>query len=77
MESKKVKVANLRLRNIIRLFDGPYGTATVYRINEDGSVKVRRPYIQTSDFEYTGGVVPYIGIEDLTIHKEVELVRDV
>ena len=77
MQLKRVKVADLRIRNVIRLFEGAYGIATVYRINEDKSVQVWRPYITTANFEYTGGVIPYIGLEDLAINGvEVELIQD-
>lgn len=27
-------------------------------------IKLFRPFVHTSDFEYTGGVIPYIGIEE-------------
>lgn len=63
---KSVLVSELQLGDIITLFEG-YGAATVYRINPDSSRQVWRPYVTTSDFEYTGGVIPYIGLEDLAL----------
>ena len=77
MQSKNmIKLSDLHLRDTVRLFEGAYGIATVYRINPDGSVQVWRPYVSTSDVEYTGGVIPFIGLEDFAIHgTEVELLK--
>lgn len=44
----------------------PYSDCTVIKIDETG-VTVMRPYVHTSDFVYTGGVIGYIGIEQYTI----------
>ena len=40
-----------------------YHTATVIKIT-DTEVRVFRPYVHTSDFTYTGGIIPYTGIEE-------------
>jgi len=53
----------LRLADVVDLFDGPYRTATVKQIR-DGEVTFFRPYVASSDFEYTGGVICTIGIEE-------------
>lgn len=57
-----VPMKNLKLGDRVELFEGAYGTATVIQI-EDDKVTFYRPYIHTSDFSYTGGVIPYIGTE--------------
>lgn len=41
---------------------GPWGTTLVVQI-QDGLVHMWRPYGTTADFSYTGGVIPFIGIE--------------
>lgn len=43
-----------------------YETATVVQI-KDGRIYLFRPYATTADFSYTGGVIPYIGIEQYDI----------
>lgn len=58
-----VKVADLKLGDVLQLFEGAYGTATVKQI-KDGVVTLFRPYAATEDFSYTGGVICYTGIEE-------------
>jgi hypothetical protein len=69
---KTVKVTDLVLGDTIKLWDGDYGCATVYRITDVG-VHVWRPYIRTSEFSYGGAadrrVVPHIGIEDFPLDR--------
>ena len=38
----------------------------------DGLVHVYRPYATTADFSYTGGVIPYIGIEQFTLSQQYD-----
>jgi len=64
----QVEIKDLKLGDVVRLDMQAYGCATVRKINEDGTVIVFRPYIQTADFSYTGGVICYIGTEDFTLH---------
>jgi hypothetical protein len=61
-----IKVRELKLADKVRLFDQAYGDATVKQIKED-CVILTRPYVQTADFSYTGGVITYIGIEEVTL----------
>ncbi len=42
-----------------------YNTGTVSKVNDDGTVDVFRPYTHTADFSYTGGVICYVGIEQV------------
>jgi len=62
------KPRNLKLRDVVRMRGNvnPFGTAVVYNIR-DGMVHFYRPYAVTADFETTGGVIPYIGIEDYAV----------
>lgn len=54
------------LGDIVKCGDGgAYMTATVCKVNEDGTVDLFRPYTHTADFSYTGGVICYVGIEDI------------
>ena len=60
--------ADLRLGDVVNtaVTAEPYNDATVKNIDGD-KITVVRPYIHTSDFTYTGGVLPYIGYEEYTI----------
>ena len=72
MEEQKVTGRELRLRDRVRTHTGPYSTATVVKI-EDSMVHMVRPYIHTSDFETTAGVIPYIGWENYVIWMDSEV----
>ena len=62
---KEVKISDLQLGDVVQVFEGPFGSAVVNQI-KDGSVHFYRPYATTDDFSYTGGVIPYIGLEMFT-----------
>ena len=63
MERIKVKMQELKAGDVIQLFEGAYGTATVKQV-KDGMVSVFRPYTHTADFSYSGNrVICYVGIE--------------
>jgi len=57
--------SELKLGDVVELFDGPFGTATVKQI-KDGSVTFFRPYVATANFSCTGGVICTIGIEEFS-----------
>lgn len=62
----KIKMSELRLADTVRSpFIQPYNIMTVKQI-ENGQVTFFRPYVHTSDFAHTGGVICYIGIEEFT-----------
>ena len=61
----------LRLGDKVKLFEGDYGTGTVFNV-EGGAVSIIRPYIHTADFSYTGGVQWYIGTETVKVSVESE-----
>ena len=63
---RTVTAAELKLGDVVELFDGPFATAIVRQI-EDGKVTFFRPYGTHSDTVYTGGVIPYTGIEDFHV----------
>lgn len=52
----------LKLADVVELFDGPFGTAVVTDITDD-EVILHRPYGVTLDFSYTGGVPYSVGNE--------------
>jgi len=67
--NKLMRTAELQLGDEIQLFNGPFGHAIVTKI-DGGAVHYFRPYATTADFSYTGGVIPYIGVEQNTLCRE-------
>jgi hypothetical protein len=65
-----IKVTEMQLGDVVRP-DSPanskFADATVKNITAD-AVHLFRPYVQTADFSYTGGVICYIGIEEYSVH---------
>lgn len=61
-----VPASELRLADVVEVFAGPYGTATVRQIKDD-QVYFFRPYTRSDDFAYTGGVICYTGIEEFSV----------
>ena len=61
-----MEISELQLGDKISLGDWPYGTATVHEIR-DGVVHALRVYVHTSDVKYTGGVIAYIGTEEVKL----------
>ena len=39
----------------------------------DKTVTLFRPYATTADFSYTGGVIPYIGIEQYEVERNSDI----
>lgn len=68
MTPQEILVKDLQLGDVVRSFDGPYSAATVKKI-EETQVILFRPYVQTADFSYTGGVLCYIGVEEYPLWK--------
>jgi hypothetical protein len=55
----------------------PYSHCTVIKIDKQdtyNAVKLFRPYVHTSEFVTTGGIIPYVGFEEFTVHGTTELV---
>lgn len=57
-----VKITELGLGDVVELFEGAYGSATVKQI-KDSVLTFFRPYTHTAEFAYTGGVICYVGME--------------
>lgn len=72
-----VPVTFLQLRDVVRLDLEAWADAIVHRIDADGTVHVRRPYMHAADFSYTGGVITTIGLEDFPMRPvgDITLVR--
>lgn len=76
----RVEPSELNLGDLVAVGDPllPCSTCAVTQI-KDGQVHLFRPYVTTADFTYTGGVIPYIGVETMTISldskTEVWLIR--
>lgn len=62
----KLKAADLRIGDVVKVFDGAYGTATVTNIDKEGEIHLFRPYVTHSEFTTPNGVIPYIGIEQFS-----------
>ena len=61
----KIAIKDLRLADTVKLYEDCFGDGVVFKIDPDKSaVYIRRVYMTTADFSYTGGVIPYIGTED-------------
>lgn len=61
-------VRDLKLADVVQLYEGPFGTATVTQIKDD-VVHMERPYGATEDFSCTSGVITYIGHEDVRYER--------
>lgn len=58
-----VTIKDLKLADVVELFEGPFGTGVVQNIDAD-EVVIVRPYGVTGDFSYTGGVPYSVGNEE-------------
>ena len=56
-------VPDLRLADVVELFEGPFGTGVVRQITKE-QVIISRPYGVSGDFSYTGGVSFSVGVEE-------------
>ena len=65
---KKFRISELKLGDVLEMFDGPYSTATVIQATDE-SVKVFRAYIHVNETEYTQGLIPYFGHEEVTFFR--------
>ena len=64
-----ISVTELQLGDTVAMWkdvDEPWTNGIVNQIR-DGIVHIFRPYGCCADFSYAGGVIPYIGIENITI----------
>lgn len=66
---EKMKIADLRVGDVIKQFDGPFGTAIVEHAT-DTEVKLFRPYGTTAGFVYSDNrTITYTGIEYTTFPR--------
>ena len=66
---QSLPIRELRLGDVVQLFDGPFGTATVQKVTDE-AVHMERPYGVSADFSYTGGVITYIGHEHVVYPRD-------
>lgn len=86
-EQKRIKVSEMQLGDVVFLprrdtdQATAYAHATVIKIDKaepnqmpyERQVTLFRPYVHTSDFEYTGGIIPYTGFEQYKIAFDCSL----
>lgn len=71
----RAKASDLRIGDEVKALDGGgYTTATVTGILLNGSVRLVRPYVHTSDFLHSDGVTPYLGWEEYSIYPSTEVI---
>lgn len=63
MAAQNIPLAEIKLADTVKLFDGPWGFAIVTKITADEIILIR-PYGTTADFSYTAGVMFYTGQEE-------------
>ena len=64
-----VEHRELQLGDRVRLFEGAFNDATVINVTET-VVTVFRPYVHTSNFSTTGGLIPYLGFEEFDLYRD-------
>ena len=75
---KPILVKDLQLGDVIDLELEAYGYATVWKMDEDGTTHVWRPYVHVGGCVYAGNrLIPFIGLENFSLlpTSEVKLVR--
>lgn len=65
----KTIIGDLQLGDVVQLYEGPWGTATVRQI-KDGVVHIERIYGCSENFSYTGGVIVYMGREEVRYEQD-------
>ena len=69
--NKYIKASELKLADTVRTTEGdvPWACGTIVQVSSN-TVRIFRVYGITADFSYTGGVIPYIGVEEYDINKD-------
>lgn len=68
-----LKTKELHLADQVRMWyslhkkTDPNGSQWLVRQIKDGRVYLWRPYVSHADFSSTSGVIPYVGIEEMTV----------
>jgi hypothetical protein len=60
--NREMSLTELRLADVVKAFDGPWGTAIVKNITKN-EVTFFRPYGTTANFSMNSGVICYTGLE--------------
>lgn len=60
--NREMPVAELRIGDVVKVLDGPWGTAIVKNVTEN-EITFFRPYGANADFTCTAGVICYTGTE--------------
>ncbi len=70
MTPRTIKTNELQLGDVVAQnpVTQPWGSTLVVRVTDD-AVHLFRPYGVTADFSYTGGVIPYIGVETYEVER--------
>lgn len=65
----KIAYKDLQIGDVVSMGNWEYSSATVKQI-KNNVVHFFRPYVQTSDFEHTGGVTCFVGVEEYTVYQD-------
>lgn len=71
-----IKAGDANLGDVVELAldsDNPFTSSVVTQVTEK-EIRLFRPYATTADFTYTGGVIPYIGIEQYSVPLDTDLI---
>jgi hypothetical protein len=63
-----VTAGDLSLGDIVSTSHGPFDSCVVTKLAPEG-IHLFRPYAITSDFSYSGGVIPYVGHETYVLSR--------
>jgi len=69
----KVKIKDLKLADTVRMYPDMKFCDSVVKQIEYERVILFRPYATTADFSYTGGVIPFIGIEEVVLYRSDDM----
>ncbi len=69
MRTDKLALGDTVMQQVDGSLPQPFSTCIVVKVTED-SVTLFRPYGVTADFSYTGGVIPYTGVEQYTVERD-------
>ena len=65
----EIKQRELKLGDVVKCFEGPWGTAIVEKVTET-TVHLFRPYGRVSDIAYGDSVVCLVGVEHFSVFRD-------
>lgn len=68
----KFKASELQLADVVRMDLSPWGVAIVKQI-KDKEVTLFRPYADSADVAYSGGVLCRLGVEEMKLPRDDRL----